>query len=143
MSIWRIWRNIALVVCGVIFFSVGVMYVTGNISMLTAPFRGKVAETERVQADPGYRMANRDFFYSTCGDIKAKNQRIELLEQQVETASGDRKEQLQGALDAEQLSKQDLVEDYNAKAQNQNRGAFRDSALPYNIDASDMDLECE
>ncbi len=114
------------------------VYFTGTLSMQTADFRGDVGEKERVVADEDYRISNRDWFFTQCQAIAAKQDNIAITEQQIKTASGGYKQQLLGAKAAEQKELNSLVQEYNARAANeQSGGQWKDDELPAEINAEE------
>lgn len=112
-------------------------------SMDTAERRGEAGEKERVEADPSYRLANKDEFQEKCADIQSANEKIENYEEQIDATSDPvQKQQLMDGKFATEQQKEDLVADYNGLAENENRGAFRAEDLPAHIDSDDMEVEC-
>lgn len=135
--------KIAAGICFALAIPFALIYYFTALSTNTAEVRGNAGEKERVVADPGYRLANRDEFYEKCADIQATNEKIENWDAQAKAATDDfaKQQALDGKFAAEQ-QKQDLVADYNGMAENVNRGAFRQAELPPHIDPDDMEVEC-
>lgn len=125
---------------GMVYF---LIYATTQVSMDTAERRGEAAEKERAQADPSYRLANKDEFQEKCADIQSANEKIENYEDQIKlTKDPVQKQQLMDGKFATEQQKEDLVADYNGLAENENRGAFRANDLPAHIESDDMEVEC-
>ncbi len=129
-------RVVVWTVIGVLVFigiSVGLMFLTGIISMGTADFRGEVEKREQVEADGAYRVAEHDKFYRMCSDIQTKQDNIETLK-----AAGE-----EDAATANELMLDKLVNKYNADAANSyTKGQFRADELPYRIDADKEVASC-
>ncbi len=132
------------VVVAVIVLLVGLFYLSGAISIFTAPFRGEVDKNEKVEADGDYRIAAYDEFYKLCSSVQSKNDQINILQLEMNTTTDEtRKAQLQSAITAQQNTKAELVNEYNSKAAGEyTKGQFRDSDLPYEIDVNDEEVEC-
>ena len=122
----------------------GAVYFWTSFLQTTAEVRGETAQKERVVADGDYRIANYDWFYEQCSAIEAKNQKIQLLEEQI--ASTDDESQKAGyesGLLAEKTTRAELITDYNAKAASGGtRGQYRDAGLPKQIDPNDEEIQC-
>lgn len=129
---------------GVIAVFLAVLYVSGLLSILTAPFRGEVAKNERVEADGSYRIAAYDEFYSMCSSIQSKNDQVKILKAEMKDSTDEeRKKQLQSGVTAQQNTKAELVNDYNSKAASKyTAGQFRDSDLPYQISLEEEKVTC-
>lgn len=115
-----------------------IVYGIGGFQQATAPFRGETEKREHVEANGDYRIDKYDQFHSMCNDIQAKNEQIK-----------DAKTMLSGSKEKENVyaltqSKNEIVGDYNAMShEDYTAGEFRDSDLPYTIDADDMGVECD
>lgn len=137
---------------GRVFIAIGVIlliiiasiYVSGFISMGTADFRGEVDKKEKVEANGNYRIDAYNEFYDTCSSIQAKQDQINNLNSLLATESDtSRKNDLKGAILANENQKASLIREYNAKASAKYTvGQFKDSNLPYHIDSNDKDVEC-
>lgn len=140
---WKRIILIGLIPAGLVAFGLAIMFLSGSLSMLTAPFRGEVDKVEQIEGDGGYRIDSNDKFYDLCGDISAKQDEIELLQSSADSAATEEERQrLQGAVTANQIVLAQMVEDYNADARNTyTKGQFRNSDLPYQIDPQE-DVQC-
>lgn len=140
---WKRIVLIGLIPVGVIAFGLAIMFLSGSLSMLTAPFRGEVDKVEQIEGDGGYRIDSNDKFYDLCGDIASKQDEIELLQEQADTATTpEEQERLRGAVTANRIMLNQMVEGYNADARNTyTKGQFRNSDLPYQIDPEE-DVQC-
>ncbi len=144
MSKTRIILVVIAAIVAVLVLSVGLMFVTGTISIFTAPFRGEVEKNELVEADGSYRIAAYDEFYKLCSSIKSKNDQIKIFTNELAvTENKSRKVQLLSAITAQQNVKAELVNEYNSKAASEyTKGQFRDSDLPYEIDMDSENIQC-
>jgi hypothetical protein len=133
-----------LVVFGVIVVFLAIMFVSGLLSIATAPFRGEVEKHELVEADGSYRIAAYDQFYQLCSSIQSKNDQIKILKSEMDSSTDDaRKAQLQSGITANQNTKAELVNEYNSKAASEyTRGQFKDSDLPFEISSSQERVVC-
>jgi hypothetical protein len=112
----------------------GLTYAWTQFTMDTAERRGEASKQEQVEANGAYRVAQHDWFYNMCGDIKAKQQNVELMED-----SGYTKQEI--AANKAQLN--EMVNDYNSKAANNyTAGQFKADELPYQIDAEKEVTSC-
>lgn len=145
MPIFKIIMYGSIAFAAFIAISILTIYANNTILNTTAESRGQTQERERVVADGDYRIANYDYFYRTCNDIQAKNEKIASIQAQIE-ATGDEatKAGLEQGLFAEQNSKIELIGDYNAKASQQNTaGQYRAAGLPSHISNDDMEVTCD
>lgn len=112
----------------------GMIYLTTQISMDTADRRGEAEKMEQVEAEGEYRVAQHDYFYNLCSDIKAKQQNIKELE----TLGGYDQEVV-----ANRMKLNEMVSEYNTAASNNyTKGQFRADELPYQIDPDTEVEEC-
>lgn len=61
---------------GVIAISVGIMFLTGTISMKTAGFRGEVKAQEIIKASGTFKIAAYDKFHNLCQEVLALEQQV-------------------------------------------------------------------
>lgn len=125
-------KRIGLAILGVV-LAVGIIlamiYGGGWLQRLTADFRGETAQTEKVFADPNFRIAAYEQFYDRMG-------RIDALEQQICTMKEADLPENQTATNVLALTNQriDLIEKYEADASKEDtRANFLASDLPYEI----------
>lgn len=141
----EVWKPIAAVffVLGVVIaLGYAAIYGFGTMQKDTAGFRGGVGESERVKADPDYRIAQKRYFHDLCGDIAAKQDVIEGYEQDIKIADEDgERDRLQQAISANRTELQTMAEDYNAASDDPNRGVYRAESLPEHIDP-DEEVTC-
>jgi hypothetical protein len=110
----------------------------------TADYRGGVRETEKVHADPNYRITHYDQFFNQCASIQT-------LTAQAQNAKAD----FDSALDP--VSKRDArlrmialrnqkisaINQYNADSAKEDTEAnFKSSDLPYRIDQNAEVVTC-
>lgn len=120
----------------------GIMFASGTLSYLTAPFRGAVDAQEQTQSGT-YRIAAYEEFYNRCAAVQADEDRIRNIEQERETADEVRASQLATTLTAVQNSRAQKIREYNsASRQEATRGQFRDSGLPFEL-FIEGDTTCE
>lgn len=126
------WKLIGIsvgVLIGLIVLSVAMMYVSGTISILTAPFRGHVATVEETTANPNFRISAYNSFFDKCASVVAMEQRINLLESKPNLTDKEQTE-LRGmkGIHADLVSRynNDVRKDYTV-------GQMRDSDLPYQL----------
>jgi hypothetical protein len=106
----------------------GLTYAWTQFTMDTAERRGEASKQEQVEASGSYRVAQHDWFYNMCGDIKAKQQNVQLMKD-----SGYGKQEVA----ANQAQLNEMVNDYNTKAANNyTSGQFKADELPYQVDAN-------
>ena len=111
---------------------VGLIYLSGGISMLTAPFRGEVAEKEITEADGNYRISAYEEFYDNNARVEALNTQICTMK--ANTSLPD--EQRETNVLALTNTRTDLVNEYNADARKTDtRAKFKASDLPYELPA--------
>ncbi len=132
------------VVIGVILLMLAIMFVSGTLSILTAPFRGEVEKNELVEADGSYRIAAYDQFYQLCSSVQSKNDQIKILKDEMAISTDeDRKKQLQSGITANQNTKAELVNEYNSKAASEyTKGQMKDSDLPEQLNQNEERVVC-
>ena len=133
-----------LIFLGVIALFVGIMFVSGLVSIATAPFRGEVEKHELVEADGSYRIAAYDQFYQMCSSVQSHNDKIKVLENEMKNSSDEERiKQLQSGITANQNTKAELVNDYNTKAASEyTKGQMKDSDLPDRLSVDDKEVVC-
>lgn len=115
----------------------------GFFQRATADFRGETAALEQIKADPAHRISARAYFYQTCSDVQAQEDRLKLLQDELDGGvSESRKEQIHGAMTAISSKRSDLIRTYNTKAQNFTYEQFRDADLPEYIDVASERTRC-
>lgn len=133
------WVLGVIAVCGL---TLGIVYVSGGMQMLTAPFRGEVEAEERVQGGD-FRIAAYEAFYDQCASVQADEDRINNLEDERENAEGQRVSQLDTTITAVKNSRAEKIREYNADSQKEaTRGQFRDSGLPFELDVDAEETVC-
>ncbi len=118
---------------------IGLTFLFGGASMLTAPFRGAVDANESIQADGDYRIAVNDQFYEQCSGVVA-------IERQIKNMQADKS--LPEAFKATNIlalqnKREALIAQYNADADNTfTRSNFFPDNLPRTINANQETTTC-
>lgn len=124
---------------------IGAMYLFGFgwFSKSTANFRGGVAQTNRVLADPDYRIAHYDGFYDLCASVQVREDAIAAIEEEMKGASPERRQQLAPSLTANRIGRANAIRQYNADARKEDTAAnFLASDLPYQLDPTEERTTC-
>jgi hypothetical protein len=116
--------------------------VIGGISWLTAPFRGEVDKRDRTEGSGAFRVATYEEFFGLCSTVQSKEGTMKALEEENKTASEARQAQISTSLTALKASRIEAVNEYNAKAAQEHRSAFKDKDLPPRLDVNDMNTTC-
>ncbi|MGC9535604.1 hypothetical protein [Streptomyces sp. UG1] len=135
--IWVIGGIAALVTIGLT-----ITLAIGGISWLTAPFRGEVDKRDRTDGSGEFRIATYEEFFGLCSTVQSKEGTIKALEEEDKTASESRRAQIRTSLTALKSSRIEAVNEYNAKAAQEHRSAFKDKDLPPRLDVNDMSTTC-
>ncbi|MBC9723673.1 hypothetical protein [Streptomyces sp. TRM68367] len=136
-GIWVIGGIAALVTVGLT-----ISLALGGVSWLTAPFRGEVDKRNRTEGSGAFRIATYEEFFGLCSTVQSKEGAIKALEEENKTASESRRAQISTSLTALKSSRIEAVSEYNAKAAQEHRSAFRDKDLPPRLDVDDMNTTC-
>ena len=72
----------------------------------------------------------------------ALSQRIKALEEESKTAPESRQAQISTSLTALKSTRIEAVNEYNSKAAQEHRSAFKDRDLPPRLDVNDMNTTC-
>jgi hypothetical protein len=138
--------GLALLALGTILaFSVLVMFATGTIQKWTADWRGDVKVKEQTKADAAWRIGSYESFYDLCSSVQSDEDSIRNLEEELEAdeTADDRKAKLRQTITATKNTRAESVRDYNSKAGNELRGAFKDAGLPDRLDVNNFNTECK
>ena len=109
---------------------VGIIYLSGGISYLTAPFRGEVAEREITEADGNYRISAYEEFYDLNAQVDALNTQICTMKENKSLPVDQRETNVLALTN----TRTDLVNEYNADARKtETRAKFLASDLPYEL----------
>jgi len=120
------------------------MLLTGVFSKETANFRGEVKQTERVHADPYYRITHYDAFFNQCASIQTLTTQVQNAQTDYDTAPDtasrrDAQLRLIGARNQRVAA----INQYNADAGKEDTAAnFLSSNLPYHIDPNAEVVQC-
>lgn len=127
----------------VVGIGLGIMYLTGTLQKETADFRGGVAELEQIKADPAHRISARQYFFETCAAVQAQEDRIAILESELDTdPSEQRVGEINGALTAVRSIRAELIREYNTHADNFTFEQFRDADLPEELNSDAESTDC-
>lgn len=139
------WGIAVLSVVTVLVFSTGVMFATGTIQKWTADWRGDVKVKEQTKANAGFRIGSYDSFFDLCSAVQSDEDSIRNLEEELEAkeTTDDRKAKLRQTITATKNTRAENVRDYNSKAGNELRGAFKDAGLPARLDVANFNTECK
>jgi hypothetical protein len=108
-----------------------------------APIEGRTAQIEATQGNADFRIAAYDAFFDLCASIQAAEDVIENQEAELLTASGDRIDQINGNLVAQNNRRDTLVREYNQDVRKEaTSGQFRASGLPAYIDPDNNNTDC-
>ena len=109
---------------------VGIIYLSGGISYVTAPFRGEVAEREITEADGNYRISAYEEFYDLNAQVDALNTQICTMKENKSLPVDQRETNVLALTN----TRTDLVNEYNADARKtETRAKFLASDLPYEL----------
>lgn len=133
----------ALVAFGALVTGLGILAVNYDnwFSEQTAEPRGERAVREDTQANGDFRRAAYEGFFRLCASAQSTQEQIEILKTEKETASEDRKANLDVSLSALNMKLSEVVNEYNTKANEFTRGPFLDSKLPYPLN-SKVTIKC-
>lgn len=124
--------KVILAVVAVIAVIIGVIYLTGGIKQLTAPFRGETQEKEITEADGRYRISAYEEFYDLNAQIEAKNTQICDMKSNTSLPADQRETNVLALTN----KRTELVNEYNADARKEDtRAKFKASDLPYELPA--------
>jgi hypothetical protein len=110
-------------------------------SSQTAEPRGQKAVREDTQANGDFRRAAYEGFFELCSSAQSTQEQIETLKTEKETASEDRKANLDISISALNMKLSEVVNEYNTKANQYTRGPFLDAKLPYPLNSKDT-IQC-
>ena len=117
----------------VLFFVVviGIVFIAGGASWLTAPFRGAVEQREIVQADGRYRIAAYEKFYDDCAAVQALEDQIAAMKANKSLPESQRETNVLALTNARNT----LIRNYNADSRKADTiENFKASDLPYQLD---------
>jgi len=107
----------------------------------TAEPRGQRDMRENTQANGAFRQAVYEDFFALCTSAKTAQDQINTLKEEKETATEDRKANLDVSISALNMSLSSAVNEYNSKANQFHKAAFLDAKLPYPLNAK-ADIQC-
>lgn len=119
-----------------------VTFAFGGADWLTAPFRGEVDKRNRTEGSGEFRIATYEEFFGLCSTVQSKEGTIKALEEESKTAPESRQAQISTSLTALKSTRIEAVNEYNSKAAQEHRSAFKDRDLPPRLDVNDMNTTC-
>lgn len=109
---------------------IGLIYLTGGIQQLTAPFRGETQEKEITEADGRYRIDAYEKFYDLNAQVESKDTEICTMEANTSLPKDQRETNVLALTN----KRTELVNEYNADARKEDtRAKFKASDLPYEL----------
>ncbi len=110
----------------------------------TAGFRGDVRETERLVADPEYRIAIYDQFYELCTGVQSAEAGITAQTDELSrTTDPARRAQLESNLSALETQRASLINQYNNKSgAERTQGRYFPPELPSRLSIDTEETQC-
>jgi hypothetical protein len=139
---WAIGAVIGIIIVAI----VGLLMWTfgwGFFARSTADFRGETEARERIYADGDYRIAIYNQFFDICASVQTAEDRIEVYEQEMATATPERTFVLATSISAIRAQRAESINEYNSLAARDFTAAdFRDLDLPFRLDTDEEDTQC-
>lgn len=109
----------------------------------TADWRGETAQIERTRADENFRIQAYDTFFDRCASVQTSEARIEALEEELETASDVRADEIRATLTAVRAQRATQINQYNADAaKDWTVGQFQANGLPHRLNIDQEKTTC-
>ncbi|MGW2052142.1 hypothetical protein ACWCPF_44595 [Streptomyces sp. NPDC001858] len=124
-----------------VLYVIGV-FAFGGAAWITAPFRGEVDKRENTVASGEFRQTTYEVFFDLCAAVQNAEGTIQALEEERKTASETRTAQIDQSITALKATRIESVNEYNSKAAQEHRTAFRDKDLPYRLDTAAERTTC-
>jgi hypothetical protein len=138
-SVFAVLGVIVVVLAGAFMWTGGF----GLFSATTADFRGETEARERIHADGDYRIAIYNQFFDICASVQTAENRIEVYEQEMATATPERTFVLTTSISAIRAQRAESVNEYNSLAARDFTVAdFQDLDLPARLDVDDEETQC-
>lgn len=139
------WGIALLSLVSILALSTIILFATGTIQKWTADFRGDVKAKEQTTANGSFRVGTYEDFFNLCSSVQSDEDGIRNMEEELEAeeTTDDRKAKLRQNITAMKNTRAETVRDYNAKAGNEYRGAFKDAGLPDRLDVTNFNTECK
>lgn len=139
------WGIALLSVFSILALGLVITLATGTLQKWTADFRGDVKVKEQTKANAGFRIGSYDSFFDLCSSVQSSEDAIRNAEDEIaaKETTDERKAKLRQVITAQKNTRAESVRDYNSKAGNELRGAFKDAGLPARLDINTMDTECK
>lgn len=116
----------------------------GFFQRATADFRGETKALEQIKANPNSRISAYEHFFNLCASIQGHEDAIRALQAELDgNPQEDRREQIQGAITANQTQRDRKIRQYNSDASKDfTTGQFRDADLPNELDINAKETTC-
>lgn len=139
------WGIALLSLVSILALSTITLFATGTIQKWTADFRGGVKAKEQTTASGSFRVGTYEDFFNLCSSVQSDEDSIRNMEEELEAeeTTDDRKAKIRQNITAMKNSRAETVRDYNSKAGNEYRGAFKDAGLPDRLDVTNFNTECK
>lgn len=134
-----------LAIVSILALSTVTLFATGTIQKWTADFRGGVKAKEQTTANGSFRVGTYEDFFAMCSSVQSDEDAIRNAEEELkaEETADDRKAKLRQNITTTKNTRAETVREYNSKAGNEYRSAFKDSGLPAVLDVNNFNTECK
>lgn len=141
----KAWGVALIALFSILALSTVTLLATGTLQKWTADFRGGVKAKEQTTANGSFRVGTYEDFFNLCSSVQSDEDAIRNAEEELEAkeTTADRKARLRQNITATKNTRAETVRDYNAKAGNEYRGAFKDAGLPATLDVNNFNTECK
>jgi hypothetical protein len=138
------WGIFLLALGSVLVASTITLFATGSIQKWTADFRGDVKAKEQTKGNGSFRVATYNDFFNLCSSVQSDEDALRNAQDEMDAkeTTADRKAKLRQNITAIKNTRAESVRDYNAKAANEYKAAFRSNDLPARLDVTDYNTEC-
>lgn len=135
----------ALVIFGALLaFLVITGFATGTIQKWSADWRGDVAAKEQTKANGSFRVSTYNDFFNLCSSVQSDEDAIRNAQDEMKDpdTTPDRKAKLRQNITATKNTRAESIRDYNAKAANEYKAAFRSQDLPASLSINNYNTQC-
>jgi hypothetical protein len=120
-----------------------IIYISGGMQRLTAPFRGETEKIERTEGDGAFRQSAYEDFFGLCAAVQTMETRINALEDELAGGVDDSREaRIRTSLSGLAGTRAEKVNEYNSLAAQEHRSAFKDADLPPRLYVNEMETTC-
>ncbi|MEU9955842.1 hypothetical protein [Streptomyces sp. NPDC050982] len=134
-------RAVAGVIGLAVVYVIGV-FAFGGAGWITAPFRGEADERNNTVRSGEFRQTTYQEFFDLCEAVRNAEGTIQVLKEERKAASETRRTRIDQSVTALKATRVESVDDYNAKAAQENRAPFRDKDLPYQLNVEAERTTC-